>query len=254
MLRNLLASYAVKEVERRMSSFTDDLIRKSTARLVEYDARRRQHPPREGRTMPELDDLAIGESRAFRLAVVSVDVRGFTDIAMQLNNQNIAKLAKLQALYLSEMSAVIRDYSGVTEKYTGDGVMGLFGTESETTASADVKNAMHAALTAKFVLGKVLNPYFQSLELPTIGCGIGIDYGPVLIERVGLRGGNQFSLSGPTASLAAKIQDHAPPGSIFVGNDVYKRAPEDLKALCVPVKPEWKHTYPVYHLFADWKE
>jgi len=204
--------------------------------------------------MPELEDLAIGESRAFHLAVLSIDIRGFTDLSMHLNNPRINELARMQALYLSEMSAIIRDHAGVTEKYTGDGVVGLFGTESETTAELHVKNSLHAALTAKYVIKNALNPYLESKNLPTIQCGIGIDYGPVLVERVGLKGGNQFSLAGPTVSLASKMQDHAPPGCIFIGSDVYTRAPKEFQALCTVTKLEWKFTYPVYYLDAAWQE
>src|SRR5205807_8666723 len=132
---------------------------------------------------------------------------------------NLQKLARLQALYLAEMSAIIHDYNGATEKYTGDGVMGLFGTESNTTAPTDVSNAASAALTVKLVVKESLNPFFGEKDLPMIGCGIGIDYGPVIMERVGLRGESQFSLVGPTVSLAAKLQAAAGQNQILVGSD-----------------------------------
>src|SRR5437660_6140695 len=117
-----------------------DYLSNSRTHLIESDLKRRQYAPQPGRTMPVLDDLPIGGSRQFHLAVLSIDIRGFTSIALQLNNANLQKLARLQALYLAEMSAIIHDYNGATEKYTGDGVMGLFGTESNTTAPTDVSN------------------------------------------------------------------------------------------------------------------
>ncbi len=237
-----------------MSTFTDGLVSGSISRITDYDRKRRKHPTVEGRTMPELEDLAIGESRAFHLAVFSMDIRGFTDLSMKLDNPKINELARIQALYLSEMSAIIRDYSGVTEKYTGDGVMGLFGTESDTRAETDVKNALEAALTANLAIKRALNPYLESKNLPRIVCGIGVDHGPVLVERVGLKGGNQFSLAGPTVSLASKIQDHAPEGCVFIGNDAYKRAPKDFQAYCVPTTLDWKFKYPVYHFRCEWQE
>ena len=129
--------------------------------------------------MPDLDDLAIGGSRQFRLAVLSIDIRGFTDISWGLNDKS-QSLAKLQALYLSEMSAVIKNRGGVTEKYhRGDGVMGLFGTEADTEGTASVLSAVKAALDVKVVLERSLNPFFRAAGLPEIKCGQGIDYGAV---------------------------------------------------------------------------
>ena len=204
--------------------------------------------------MPELEDLPIGGSRSFHLAVLSIDVRDFTLLTLRLDGAKIPLLARIQALYLSEMSAIIRDNSGVTEKYTGDGVMGLFGTESDTTSEADVRNAMNTALTAKYVITKVLNPYLAEKGLEAITCGMGIDHGTVLVERVGLKGDNQFSLAGPTASLAAKMQGCAKDNEIFVGKDAYDRAPGAFKEFCKPIQVDWKYSYPVYWFNASWKE
>jgi adenylate cyclase len=204
--------------------------------------------------MPELDDLPIGGSRQFHLAALSIDIRGFTDIALKLNNAELQKLARLQALYLSEMSAVIRDYNGVTEKYTGDGVMGLFGTESDTTAASDVKNAISCAMTVKVVLQNSLNPFLQEKALPEIRCGMGADYGPVLMERVGLRGENQFSLVGPTISLAAKLQGAAEVGQILIGSDVYNRMSDQWKSYCSPAPKNWTYTYPAFDYRGMWTD
>jgi len=204
--------------------------------------------------MPDIDDLPIGGSRSFHLAVLSIDIRGFTSIALDLQDARISNLAQLQALYLSEMSEIVRAAGGATEKYTGDGVLGLFGTESETTSSADVMNACKAALTVKLILKKSLNPYFEELGLPQIGCGQGIDYGPVLMERVGARGDNQFSLSGATVSVAAKLQGIASVDQILIGGSVARRLPEDWQKRLKPVEPPKGIKYETFDLNAVWAE
>ena len=225
-------------------------IRESSARIREYDKKRRQSPHRAGKTMPDLDDLQIGGSRVFQLAVLSVDIRGFTKLSLSLGKE-VANLARLQSLYLAEMSAIIRDRNGVTEKYTGDGVLGLFGTEADTTGATDALSAVCAALDIQMILDRSLNPYFKQLGLPEIACGQGIDYGLVLMERVGLRGDNQFSLAGPTVSLAAKLQGVAQGGQIMVGRDVFSRLPEGWRKFCKgPV--QWEFNNPAYHFEAHW--
>lgn len=218
----------------------------SLARMKRYDEKRRQSPTISGRTMPEVSDLPIGGSRAFTLAVLSIDIRGFTDIAFSIYKKNSAGLARLQAICLSEMSAVINDYKGVTEKYTGDGVLGLFGTESDTSGSTDARNAVKAALTVKLVVGRTLNPFLNGLGLPTINCGMGIDYGSVLVEKVGLRGDNQLSLSGITVSLAAKLQGAAAPGQLLIGKDILDRLEPDWQKHARPAPAAWKYPYTAF--------
>ena len=239
-----------------MSAETDRWILESRKRLIATDAKRRQYQPLAGKTMPEVEDLPIGGSRSFHLAVLSIDIRGFTNISLKLNNPRIAELARLQALYLTEMSSIIRNRGGVTEKYTGDGVMGLFGTESETSATEDVRHALSAALDAKLLVPHCLNPYLKEKGLPEIECGMGIDYGPVLMEKVGLLGENQFSLTGPTVSLAAKLQSAAAPGQILIGSDVERRLPSDWKHLVQPPPKSWtdKGLYPGFLFAGVWTE
>lgn len=237
-----------------VTTATDQWIAESRTRLKEYDQRRQAYQPISGRTMPDIDDLPIGGSRSFHLAVLSIDIRGFTSIALKLQNAEISKLAQLQALYLSEMSAIIRAANGATEKYTGDGVLGLFGTESETTAASDVKHACEAALTVNLIVRKSLNPYFRDLGLPEIGCGQGIDYGPVLMERVGAKGDNQFSLAGVTVSVAAKLQGVAKAGQVLVGEWVANRLPAEWKKRLQAVDPPRQFSYKVYDLNSVWSE
>jgi len=226
----------------------------SRDRLAAYAKKRQSYQPQAGHTMPDIDDLPIGGSRSFHLAILSVDIRGFTGISLKLQDAKITKLAQLQALYLSEMSAIIREFGGATEKYTGDGVLGLFGTESGTTAAADVMHACEAALTVDLILKRSLNPYFVELGLPEIGCGQGIDYGPVLMERVGAKGDNQFSLSGATVSVAAKLQGIAKAGQIIVGGAVAERLPEEWRKRLKPVDAPKGIQYKTYDLNSMWVE
>lgn len=234
-----------------MTAWPEELGALSSQRIRNYETKRRQYEIRPGRTMPDLDDLQIGGSRQFWLAVLSIDIRGFTDLSWGLREKGLS-LAKLQAIYLSEMSAIIKGRGGVTEKYTGDGVMGLFGTEADTAGTTDVVNAAKAALDAKVVLERSLNPYFRAAGLPQISCGQGIDYGAVLIEKVGLRGDNQLSLSGLTMTFAAKLQGAASAGQVLIGEDVYKRLPADWQKLVRPAPPSWKYKYGARLLDAYW--
>lgn len=241
-----------------MSEYAQRKTNEWNAKLATYDAKRKQYLPREGRTMPDLENIELGGSRQFHLAVLSIDIRGFTKVTMNLGDANLQKLARLQALYLSQVSAIVKENNGVTEKYTGDGVMGLFGTEFDTKAVEDVNNATRCALDLKLLLKNSLNPYLSKNNLPQIEVGMGIDYGPVLMEKVGLRGENQFSLAGRAVSLAAKMQSLAMSNNIYVGDNIYKRVTfGNIKQNCALLSlgsTAWPYNYQIYHMDTRWRE
>ena len=237
-----------------MTDWTVGYSKGSLDRIREYDRNRNRYPPRTGLKIPDLENLPIGGSRVFHLAVLSIDIRGFTNISINYGEGRIEALARLQSLYLSEMSRVIRDYNGVTEKYTGDGVLGLFGTEYDTNASSDVQNAISCALTVKLILKNSLNPYLKSTGLTEINVGMGMDYGTVIIEKVGLRGDNQFSLAGTSVSLASKMQSFAEPGQIIIGDEVKKRLVNERMQFVKAYQINWGYNYKTYLYDARWEE
>ena len=168
----------------------------SKDRLKLYDKTRRQQSPIEGRTMPKLEQLSIGEARKFQLSILSVDIVNFTKLAMKYNTKGMESLRRIQSIYLTEMTYIINDSGGVTEKYTGDGILGMFGTERSDDLATAVQNSIDCSCTIRAIFKHVLNPYLKKEGLSTLEFRIGIDCGPVVIERVGMKGNNQLSISG----------------------------------------------------------
>jgi len=58
----------------------------SNKRIILYDKDRRQSFPINGRTMPKLEQLSIGEGRKFQLSILSVDIVDFTKLVSQQLN------------------------------------------------------------------------------------------------------------------------------------------------------------------------
>ena len=224
----------------------------SKKRIILYDKERRQSSPINGRTMPKLEQLTIGEGRKFQLSILSVDIVDFTKIVMKYNHKGMESLRRIQSIYLTEMTYIINDYNGITEKYTGDGILGMFGTESSDDLEIAVQNSIDCACTIKAVFKEVLNPYLEKEELSTLNYRIGIDCGPVIIERVGMKGNNQLSLSSPSVNLAAKLSKIADSNSVYVGKDVYGKLSDGEKKYCSEVKKTWDYSYSYYKYTATW--
>ncbi|MCZ7382552.1 MAG: adenylate/guanylate cyclase domain-containing protein [Candidatus Methanoperedens sp.] len=224
----------------------------SKERIILYDKDRRQSSPVNGRTMPKLEQLSIGEARKFQLSILSVDIVDFTKLVMSYNHKEMESLRRIQSNYLTEMTYIINDHDGVTEKYTGDGILGMFGTESSDDLKTAVQNSIDCACTIKAVFKNVLNPYLEKENLSTLNYRIGIDCGPVIIERVGMKGNNQLSLSGPSVNLAAKLSKLADSNSILIGRDIYNILLDGEKKYCRTVEKKWDYGYPYYNYTATW--
>src|SRR5258708_22248898 len=72
-----------------------------------------------GRVVPDIEDLTIGSGRQLQLAILFLDICGFSAIPNWSSDEQKAVLSRLY-LFMSEMVTVVRDFEGHFEKNTGD--------------------------------------------------------------------------------------------------------------------------------------
>src|SRR5450631_1860661 len=87
-----------------------------------------------GRVVPGDDDLAIGEGRRLDLAVMFLDISGFSRRWSVTPGQQDMMLRTLN-LFFTEMIKIAEDYGGTVEKNTGDGLMAYFESDGPEPAS-----------------------------------------------------------------------------------------------------------------------
>ena len=75
---------------------------------------------RPGRVIPEGDDVAIGSGRRLNLAILFLDISGFS-ARCSFHPEEQATNLRVLNLFFSEMIKIAEDYGGVVEKNTGDG-------------------------------------------------------------------------------------------------------------------------------------
>lgn len=129
----------------------------------------------------------------------------------------------------------VRKNSGMTRQFLGDRIMGVFidsiGNDGTVTEKA-VDKAINAARSLQTVINFSLNKYLKNnVNGKIIECGIGIDYGKVLVTQVGMYGveGDENKENevdcvwiGNTTNYASKYSDIASGGEIFISSNVYK--------------------------------
>lgn len=144
-----------------------------------------------------------GERRL--VSIVFADLVGYTTLSEGRDPEDIRSML---TEYYDRCREIIARYGGVTDKFIGDAVMGVFGADE-----AHEDDAERATRTA--------------LELVDMVQGLGGDVGmPGLDARAGVMsgeasvgsGGNDHGLVvGDLVNTASRLQSIAPPGGVYVG-------------------------------------
>lgn len=189
-----------------------------------------------GRIAPAINDIAIGSGRKFSGAVLFFDIRGFTNRTDSSDIEKLKETLIMLDCVIPMVMHVIYDFDGYVEKNTGDGIMAIIGLEDSNENAC--RNAVSAATIIFYILKNIVNPYLETLGIEKVEARIGIDYGEIIIARLGLPNGtsqydrNFLTAVGPTANIASKIQHQADTNQIFIGNNIYNNLEEYRQNFC----------------------
>jgi adenylate cyclase len=164
-----------------------------------------------------------------RVAVVAVDMRGFSNLTRVLHDTQY--LADLIGEYLTEMTEIIEAHRGVVFQYTGDGLLAIFLPELAGTDTATMLERV------VYEAGRELHARFDQLnarwradwraggrEVAPIGLGVGVSFGRATIGLLGPSGKKQFGVIGEPVNQAAYLCSQAPAGTLVVERDAFARA------------------------------
>jgi class 3 adenylate cyclase/tetratricopeptide (TPR) repeat protein/energy-coupling factor transporter ATP-binding protein EcfA2 len=152
------------------------------------------------------------------VTVLFADVANYTSISEKLDPEEIHQI--MDGCFKVLMDEIHR-YEGTIDKFTGDGVMALFG--------APVAHEDHArrACYGALAIQKAIGEYGDKLEKE---CGVefkmrlGLNSGPVIVGSVGNDLRMDYTAIGDTTNLASRMETIAKPGSVLVSEDTYKLA------------------------------
>lgn len=197
-------------------------VKESLDRIVE----RQNTADVNGRTIPENEHLLIGEGRPLRLAVMFLDICGFSNWPSATAEEQQCILTVFN-LFMSEMIRIARDYGGEIEKNTGDGLMAYFDLQPEEEDERVCKRAIACGLSMLATTHQLINPILRNSTLPEIKFRVGMDFGPVTIAKVGSsRLYNNRVAIGSIANVACKMLKHGGENQVLIGNELRVRLPE----------------------------
>lgn len=129
------------------------------------------------------------------------DIRSFTPFVEDHLPYDVVHILNR---YFYSMGDAVLKHEGIIDKYMGDGIMALFGTELDCPEKTCV-NAVSAALEMQKSL-QPLNQYLQKNFGHEFAIGIGIDFGDALVGHLGHPDKQHFTAIGNTVNIASRIE------------------------------------------------
>jgi class 3 adenylate cyclase len=157
--------------------------------------------------MPELgkDD---GERK--QVTVLFADVSGSMDLA---EGQDPEEWRKIMQRFFAILAAAVERFEGTVDKFTGDGIMAVFG-----APVAHEDHARRACYAALQMLDDVAEYAAELRRGPGLNFStrIGINSGEVVAGAIGTGGEGEYTAIGHTVGLAPRMEALAEPGKAYL--------------------------------------
>lgn len=147
---------------------------------------------------------ALSNSRK-EISVLFTDIRGFTGLS-ETNDPD--KLVDLLNRYFHELTEAIFEVEGCVDKFTGDGVLALFGTP---VAQSD--HARRAVRAGQDILRRC--SHLCTPDGEPLGIGIGIATGAAIVGPVGSEKRQEYTAIGNVVNIAARLVELANAGEVL---------------------------------------
>ena len=159
--------------------------------------------------------LSSVEGERKHVTVMFVDVKGSTDLS---GSMPADEWWEIMEQFFAVLAAGVERLDGRVDRFTGDGIMAVFGTPSALEDHA--VRACHAALA----LRRELDEYAALLRRERdvqFAVRIGLSSGHVVAGTIGRKGAEYTSI-GLTPALAQRMESLAAPGSIYLTEETVK--------------------------------
>ncbi len=149
-----------------------------------------------------------GQLKGQRLTatLLFTDLKGFSTISEKYSPEQL--LIWLNE-YLDWMAIHVQKHQGVINKFTGDGIMAVFGVpiahEEADEIEQDARHAVDCAIAMSNTLGP-LNEQWQAQGLPYVEMRVGIFTGPVVVGSLGSKIRLEYGVIGDSVNIASRLE------------------------------------------------
>ncbi|HXS33662.1 MAG TPA: adenylate/guanylate cyclase domain-containing protein [Solirubrobacterales bacterium] len=145
-----------------------------------------------------------------QVTVLFADVSGSMDLA---EGQDPEEWRKIMQRFFAILAAAVERFEGTVDKFTGDGIMAIFG-----APVAHEDHARRACYAALQMLGDVAEYAGELRRGPGLNFStrIGINSGEVVAGAIGAGGEGEYTAIGHTVGLAQRMEALAEPGKAYL--------------------------------------
>jgi adenylate cyclase len=151
------------------------------------------------------------------ITVLFADAVNFTRLAASLDAESVFNLIND---LLSRLMACVYRYDGTVDKFTGDGLMAVFG--APIAHENDTELAVRAALDMQRAAAE-FEPVARAQLGAPLRIRVGIHCGPVVAGILGTDEQAAYTVIGETVNLASRLESLARPSSVLVSSRVYQQ-------------------------------
>jgi class 3 adenylate cyclase len=173
---------------------------------------------------------AVTDTRAEykQVTILFADVVHSMDIAAAVDTE---RLREIMTELVDCSSAIVRRYGGTVDKFTGDGIMAVFG-----APAALEDHALRACLAALGIQNEIkgLAPSVQSRDGVTLQLRVGLNSGEVIAGDVGTSAPG-YTAVGEQVGMAQRMESVAPPGGVMLSAST-ARLVKDAALLSEPLR------------------
>ncbi|RLC42487.1 MAG: hypothetical protein DRH49_03735 [Candidatus Coatesbacteria bacterium] len=154
------------------------------------------------------------------ITIFFADIRGFTTFSERMAPEDVVTILNR---YLTIMTDKVFQNAGTLDKFTGDGLMALFGAPLDDKYHAF--KAVNCALDIKESLNKLYQSKIKEMEqsgfeYPRVG--FGINSGIAVVGNIGYTSRLEYTAIGDPVNLANRLVDISEGGQVLVGEETYK--------------------------------
>lgn len=167
-----------------------------------------------------LRDGAMGEALRVKhteIAVLFVDIRGFTSLAEQLEAEKVVAILNR---FLTLCSEAIQSNGGTLDKFIGDCVMAFWGAPIPCE-----DKAWRACRAAMDMMAKApeFSAFAKTLYGQEVGFSVGVHIGPAVVGSFGAPERKEYTAIGDTVNTASRLESVAPAGKVYISREVADR-------------------------------
>jgi class 3 adenylate cyclase/tetratricopeptide (TPR) repeat protein len=164
----------------------------------------------------ETDIEADGERK--QVTVLFADVKGSLDMA---EGQDPEQWRRIMQGFFSILADEVRRFEGTVDKFTGDGIMAVFG--APIAHEDHARRACYAALRMLDDISEYAAELRRTHGL-NFSARIGLDSGEVVAGAIGAGADGEYTAIGHTVGLAQRMEALAEPGRAYLTEDTAKLA------------------------------